>query len=118
MKAKWAYAASILGAKFPPYVSRHFSSIQGESIAEFHLSTDSGTDSITFGGRGRGFGQTRDAVRDAGNIRAKQMATRVKHLLGLYRADVEQGRVPQPHAAATATGPMELAARTSFEVID
>lgn len=107
MKAKLAYCASILGARFDGFISRHFSSVSGEAVADIRLSDQN--PSITFGGRGRGFDQVRDPLRDAGNIRAKQMGKRLKYLAKGYAKDVEQGIRPQPHAQES-SGELEEAA--------
>ncbi len=102
MKAKVAYAASLLGARFPAYIARHFSNIQSEAVAEFNLSSSTpGTDSITFGGRGRGFGQTREAFNAASRIRSKMMARRVQYLAKGYADDIKAGQIPRQHAAET-----------------
>jgi len=105
MKAKWAYCASLLGERFPPFISRHFGAVAGQSTADVNLSGPN--PGITFGGSGRGFGRTRQIVSDAARIRARQISNRVRLILSGYSKDVAQGIRPRPHAADTNTEPAE-----------
>jgi hypothetical protein len=108
MKSRWAYCAHLLGSKFPNFISRHFRTTANESTATIDLTSKN--PSIIFGGRGRGFGQTRDAIRDAGNIRSKQIAKRIEFLTKVYKKDIESGTTVRPHALETDIEPLEEAA--------
>lgn len=96
-KAKWAYAASLRGSKFPTWISRHFGSLGGKAIADFDLG-DTKTPSITFGAIGPSVRRDIAKIQDALRTRVRAMTNRAKLILSGYSKDMAAGMKPKRHA--------------------
>lgn len=97
-KAKFALAASLLGGKFPKWITRHFETIGGKGIAEFDLSNPE-HQRIRFGAiapRAQQLMQRK--MRDALRIRVRAMKRHAQLVLSGYASDVVRKIKAAPRA--------------------
>jgi len=98
-QAKWALAASQQGAKFPAYISRHFSSVADKSYSIWTLNDTNGP-SVMFGGRGPSFARQLDKIRDAIRVRTGAIVRKTKLIISGYNKDIAAGMKPKRKTTA------------------
>ncbi len=90
-KATWAYAATLVGASFPRWISRHFGTVSSLAIADISHIRDPQKPYVIFGSRFSEGNRIRQRVRDAVNLRVKVIARKAKLMLSDYKRDMAQG---------------------------
>jgi hypothetical protein len=90
-KASWAQGLARTGVNFPAWISRHFGTVNEESVFDLSKMNDPVRPSITFGSNSPGNNRIRSLVQNAVNLRAKAVLRKIKLIISGYSKDVASG---------------------------